>query len=352
METKIYENNRKLYDSLEADIRNARSRILIESYIFYPDATGRRFVRLLAERARAGVLVRVLLDYVGSFGTHLGFFKELILAGGEVRFFHKTIFHYRFFRDINESDHRKLFVIDDRIAYLGSTNIYDNGLEYTEFTVRLSGAETRVLRNIFYENYHRRDKRRLIPHRFQKPLACGPYTIFRDLPGIISPILHQAYRLFKSARHEIIVASPYPVFGLKLRARLVALARRGVKISLIFPHRSDIRIVDLFRYRYFGQLLSAGCRLYAHTGPFLHGKAILVDGRTALISSSNFDYRSVLFNYELAVSGSEPALTDPMARIMKRLIATAKPYTLADWNRRSYWQRLMEAILSPIRRLL
>lgn len=363
----IFVESTPLIHAMIDDIRAAQQRVWVEIYIFIDDRLGKLVAEALKERARAGVDVRVLYDAIGSQGASSHFFRDMAEAGVKVHAFHsfwEALWRMSIFQVLNRRDHRKLMVIDDRIAYFGGMNLFDQssaaGIEqagsfpgsagWRDVHVRLVGPKQAEVAESFERSWGRargeKVKRRSAGYR-KALLAPGSESIqfFDSGPGLTHTRAARVFRqLFNHARRSIVMSMAYflPI-GLVLRDLLRA-HRSGVRIRVVVPGQSDVPLVQCATRHLYGQLLRRRFHIYERQEHMLHSKVMVVDDQWALLGSSNLDPRSLWINLEfMAVVHSRP-----LARAMKHIILfeieRSHRIRLAESVRRSWWCKLLDRI--------
>jgi cardiolipin synthase A/B len=313
------------YAALLIDVASAQEHIHLEYYIFYPDRTGTALRDALVERARAGVKVRLLLDAVGSGKTPARFFDDLRAAGGEIAWFHPMRFLRVWERPwLNLRTHRKIVVIDGRLAYTGGINITDEEDErlrsdaYRDLHLRLEGNVVSSLQLVFIEDWAYATGKApltlspLAPQKGSVPvqvLVSGPDSSWEAIHRLHVAAIH-------SAERRVWLATPYFVPGEAARMALTSAALGGLDVRLLVPKLSDSWLVTLAARSYFDELLAAGVRIYEYGPRMLHSKALLCDDDLAIIGSANFDYRSFRLNFEVSLLFRDAALCHELAGLM------------------------------------
>lgn len=329
-------------------IRRAERRVHLENYIIQDDEVGRRFRDALAERARSGVEVRVLYDWLGSFRLPRSFWAPLRAAGAEVRAFGPPSPRrpLRFLR----RDHRKLLVTDGTAAVLGGLCIGREweGTEseecWRDTAVLLEGPIARQLDLTFARLWRRSGRLR---ERVLSPLSVPPpagEVVARVIDG--PPAHARAYRIYQLvaalAERSVYVTGAYPLAPAPLRRALASAARSGVDVRLLAPGRSDLPMLNQAARAHYGELLAAGVRIFEWTGPMLHAKTMVVDGNWALVGSSNLNPFSLLGNFELDVEVQDSGLASRLEAQFLADLERAREIRLADWLRRPRSQRWAE----------
>jgi cardiolipin synthase len=351
------------YEALLADIAGARTHVHLEYYIYEADLTGAALRDALVERARAGVKVRLLLDAVGAKNAPRRFFKLLLDAGGELAWFHRLRFGRVWQRPwLNMRTHRKIVVIDGRVAYTGGMNITDaqderlGAAAYRDLHLRIEGAAVRVLQLVFAEDwvYATGDRSCLaaIEHE-TPPAAAGPIAaqVLVSGPDSSWEAIHRLYvSAIHAARTRVWLTTPYFVPGEAAMMALTSAALAGLDVRLLVPRMSDSRLVTLAARSYFGRLLVAGVKIYEYGPRLLHSKTLLVDDAIAIIGSANFDHRSFRLNFEVSMLFDDVGIAAQLARLIEGELSDA-PRVHQGRQRPLLGARLPEALarlMSPL----
>ncbi|HEY6207467.1 MAG TPA: phospholipase D-like domain-containing protein [Gemmatimonadales bacterium] len=318
-------------------IRAARAWVHLENYIIRDDATGRRFAAALADRARAGVRVRVLYDAFGSLRTSRRYWRQLAQTGAEVRAFHPILSSGPF--DAVSRDHRKLLVADGTRAMLGGLCIGDEWagnpqrrrLPWRDTMVLVDGPAAAALDAAFGRIWRAagdplpRDEFAADP----PPEPCGDCTI-RVVEG--QPRRARIYRavqlLAASAAERLWITDAYLIAPAPLYASLLDAAKSGVDVRLLVPGTSDLPVLRNFTRIGYRELLRAGVRIFEYRGPMIHAKTMLVDRRWARVGSSNLNVSSLLTNYELDVLAEGGGLCDALAEQFRRDLGSSREIAL------------------------
>lgn len=303
------------YAQLERQIRAAQHSIHITTFILGRDDTGRRIVQLLAERAKAGVKVRLLLDAVGCLFSSRGFVDPIRAAGGEVQRFMPVLPFATLRRSANLRNHRKIAVFDQQTAIIGGHNL---ALEYMgvhpyrkrfrDFGAVITGPAARMVNEIFLADWafaSGKPRRHLdgtsapnnAPsggHSELQVVASGP-----DITG--DPLYEGILSMIQEAERSIWIVTPYFIPDEVLLRSLIVKARAGHEVMLIVPARSNHRITDFARRYYVRELQRAGGRVLLFGPGMMHSKGIIVDDRLGLLGSANFDLRSLFVNFEIGM---------------------------------------------------
>lgn len=335
------------FDRILKMIDQAHSTIDITTYILGLDQGGQELVDRLASRAAAGVRVRLLVDGVGSWRVRRSNVKPLTDAGGETAFF-MPMLRLPFRGRPNLRNHRKLIVIDGRLALAGGMNLAwpyigrtPEGL-WQDVSLVVEGPVVSDLAAIFTSDWAFATKSRPTPPTppvaREIPLSAenrGVVQVVASGPDVAGDPLYEAILLLIfSARKRIWIVTPYYVPDEMLSKALVLAARRGVDTRLIIPAHSNHLTADLARASYIRDLHNAGGKVLLYTPEMLHAKAVVLDDSLAMIGSANMDMRSLFLNYELALFVSSAREIDAIALWTEELATRATPeLPLAGWGR-------------------
>lgn len=312
----ILHNGDEAYPAMLQAIDTARHSILMSTYIFRGDQTGRVFAAVLGRARQRGVKVSVLVDAVGDLYSWPRGSSCLRSEGVEVRRFHLGRRHLPL-PHLNLRNHRKLLMIDDEVAFVGGLNIGDQHWIHggphpaLDAQFRIRGPVVNDLRSVFEDDWCTAGGAPLAPRRPVAPegdgeVACrvvtdGPL----EEPSLLELILFGA---LANAHSRVAIVTPYFVPMTTLSRALEAAALRGVDVTLVLPERSNLPWVDWASRRWLESLLERGVKVRLHPA-FLHTKLFVVDGYYAQIGSANLDARSLRLNFELNLElyGTEPA---------------------------------------------
>jgi cardiolipin synthase len=354
MQYTLIDDTFKLYNLMLGDIAAAKDYILLETYKFANDHMGERFRDALTKKAREGVRIRILIDSWGKGPISENFFAELLRHGGEVKFFEKIKINTDIFTRGHRRDHRKILVVDDRVCYLGSANITGYNLNWRELALRTEGDLALSLKQVFMETFDAFN-----PYIISKKLAYtrtiyhGDFEIFRDVPSLPLQRIRKKYvQMIRQSKSSVIIETPYFLPGYNLRKAIMDASRRGVRVTIIMPKNSDVRMIDILRNKYLGVLYREGVKIFFY-GPYnLHAKMVLIDDELFSISSANFDYRSFRFQYEIALIGYEPDIVEQLKKHVSETLASSEEFSFENWQNRSYIEKFFEWLLTPFRHLL
>jgi cardiolipin synthase len=316
---RVLRDARENYPAWEAAIRDATSSIHLEMYIIHLDRVGRRFIDLLAAKARSGVAVRVVYDWFGcGFAPVLGLFRPLELAGGEVRVFNppsiKAMFGWV------RRNHRKVLVVDGEVAFIGGLCIGEawegfpnKGLApWRDTAVEIRGPAVSSVEEAFAESWQWTGGAPLPAVASRGGAGHGTVSL-RVVPT--EPFLASMFRvdLFVAAvaRQRLWITDAYFMGHGPFASALRRAARDGVDVRLLLPHGSDVGWTVPVSRTLYRSLLESGVKVYEWTGSMLHSKTAVADSRWARVGSTNLNVNSWLGNWELdvAIEDAEVAAT-------------------------------------------
>jgi len=351
------------YRAMYAAIEAARDHINMETYLLEDDEVGQRFAQALIDKQAQGVQVNLIRDSVGTLGTPSAFFKRLSDAGIQIVEFNPVNpIHAKKGWELNQRDHRKLLIVDGRVAFLGGINISsvyssgsfsrgsrqrdDGGLEWRDTDVQLRGPVVAEFQKLFISTWGKQKGQPLTPKNYFPP----PERVGKQAVRAIGSTPDEPYSLIYatllsaigSAETTVHLTNAYFAPDPQLIAALEAAAARGVDVKLILPSQTDSWLVFHAGRRNYAQLLKAGVKIYERRSAILHSKTALIDGVWATIGSTNLDWRSFLHNDELnaVVLGSE--FGNQVQAMFDKDLAESDEITLPQWKRRSLDLRLKE----------
>ncbi len=343
----------KYYNEMIVDIENSKKNIYIETFRIGKDVIGERFKKILTKKAREGVEVKILIDYWGAGSIDHEYFKKLIEFKGEVRFFEKIKINSDIFTKGHRRNHRKLLLIDDKITYIGSSNLTGYNMNWRESVLRIKTDITSVFSSMFLQDFADYNKYTFHKHNKTKLVRYGNFEIVRDAPSITRKQINNKFiKLIKGAEYRVTIETPYFLPGFFLRKSLMDAAHRGVSVNIILPRHSDVSLIDILRNKYFGNLYKAGVNILFYELNNLHAKMMLVDKKIFAIGSSNFDYRSFRYMYEIILVGNNKEVAKQVNNHMKITISNSVNFDYNHWKNRSLINKLFEWILLPFRHLL
>lgn len=358
-DVKIYTNANELYDNIVEDLRKAKHHIHMEYYIFLADKIGQRIMDVLKEKAQEGVIVRVIIDDVGSWQLKKKKIKELREAGIEIQSFLEVGLPYINSR-VNYRNHRKIIVVDGLVGYTGGFNIADryvDGLKWGSWRdthIRLEGSAVLGLQKNFLMDWFF-VKRELIedavfyPEQEKKGdsltqiVISGPDMAWESMMQIFA-------KAFMEAKKRIYIESPYFLPPESLITALQTAALCGIDVRLILPKKSDAKVTLYSTFSYIEQMLKAGIKVYQYEPGFIHSKIVITDD-ISFIGSANMDFRSFEQNFELNAIIYDQEVAQQMTEIFQEDETNSVEITKEAWATRRISQKILESLsrlLSPL----
>lgn len=352
-------------ESLCAEIKAAKIRIHLSTYIFSPDAVGREIMALLVKRAQEGIQVRLLVDAVGSWGTPLRLGQKLVAAGGHIARFNPVL-PLQGKGSANWRNHRKIAVFDGQIAIIGGQNI---GLQYMgrqpsnrrfrDCSFHLEGPAATAIERIFIADWCQATNcdpsvfKTILQTQAQAAGAAEIEVIAAGPDCTNDPLLEKYGELMTTAQTSLTVVTPYFVPDQALFQLLLTAAQKGRRVRVIVPRRSDHRLLDFARRWYLRQLKEAGAEILFFKPDVLHAKLLIVDDTQVVIGSANLDMRSLFLNYEIAAVVRDPAALQATLAFVESLVPESSPYSEDLYRRSRTWQgRAWEALSKALAPLL
>jgi cardiolipin synthase len=344
-------NGDEIFPAMLDAIRGAQKSITFETYIYWSETIGREFTEALMERARAGVKVHLMLDFIGSMKMDDKSLAELRAAGVQVQRYHKPVW-WKLTR-LNNRTHRKVLVVDGKIGFTGGVGIADkwrgNGQDqdhWRDSHFRVEGPVVGQIQAVFTDNWTKSTGVVLDGPLYFPKLAPSDdglaAQMFSSSPTGGSESMHLMYLMaITAATKTIDLSSAYFVpDDLTIKA-LVAAAARGVKIRIITPGKFiDSDVVRIASRESWGDLLKAGIQIAEYQPTMFHVKAMVVDSLLVSVGSTNFDNRSFSLNDEANLNVIDPEFARAQSAVFESDWARAKPMTLAQWEQRPWTEKL------------
>lgn len=376
----LLEEGEATYEAMLRAIRSARHHVHLETYIFEDDEIGQRFAAALAERRGAGVQVRVVFDGVGSMGTPREFFHGMAAAGIDLYEFNPVTPGTVITRGLllNRRNHRKLIVVDGRVAFVGGVNISSvhtggsasspsrkeagsgdafDRRPWRDTHVRIEGPVVADFQASFLKIWAQMTKQAAPSHAafFPKLEPAGPHVV-RALEGWLDSGLNPLYvtliSAIESAERDVRITMAYFVPSAELLEALKAAARRGVDVQLLLPSRTDHWLVFHAGRSYYEGLLEAGVKIHERRSRLLHAKTATVDGVWSTVGSTNLDWRSLLHNDEINAVVLGPEFAASLNALFDRDLRQSETITPEAWRARPLEDRAREAAARLWARLL
>lgn len=348
------------FDAIFAGIAAAEKYILVQFYILRDDELGRKLKTVLMEKAAAGVRVYVLYDELGSARLSDAYHRDLRAAGALIWPFNTTQGRGNRLR-LNFRNHRKIVVVDGRVAYVGGLNVGDEYLgkdpqlsPWRDTHVEVRGPVVQFVQVPFLEDWHWATGETLELDWVPQP-AGDSDNIVMCLPTGPADELETATLFFleaiNSAQQRLWIVSPYFVPDEQLMSALQLAALRGVDVRILIPETPDQQLVYLSSFSYLQEAEKAGVNIYRYLPGFLHQKVMLVDDRYAAVGTANLDNRSMRLNFEVTMVVIDEDFAREMEAMLLEDFHHSRRATAAEYTDSSFLFRLsarVARLLAPI----
>lgn len=360
----VLTNGIEKFRALIQALNGATHHIHMQYYIWRADGVGRDIQRVLIEKARAGVEVRIIYDSVGSWRLDKQYIQELRAAGAEIYPFLPVVLPLAASK-INYRNHRKIVVVDGEVAFMGGLNIGDEYLGkdprlgfWRDTHLQVWGDAVYVLQAIFLmdwafvkgETHHRLHRSIYFPvhdvqeRQFMQIAASGPDSEWEA-------VMQAYFTAITSATRSVHITSPYFIPDDSILMAIKTAALSGIDVTLILPGRPDHRIVYWATMSYVEELLQAGVNVYVYQKGFIHAKILIIDGVIASLGTANMDIRSFYYNFEVNALIYDEKIVRTLEDDFHRDLRDSRRVTHGDIANRTFPQKLKESsarLFSPL----
>ena len=360
----FYKTTSEAWDAMYQALLIAEKSIYWEIFIFVDDIVGTRFVDVLCDKAKSGLTVKIIIDAYGSFSFSGGAELRLKEAGVEVLRFNRLYPEFRlakWWARLWFRNHRKVLIIDEQVVFLGGVNIRAVYRRWDDIYLKLAGPIARPLLRGFAKSYiSSGGDRNKVRHLFRRSKLSEGLKQWKDK---LKFVVHSPrFQRFSKARRMILQAlaaakesanflTPYFVPDKQFLQAVAIARRRGVKVNIFMPLRTDSKLMELLAIAYYGRILKAGASVY-----FLpnmnHGKAVSVDDNFGHVGSINITPRSFYFNEESGVSFNDEGMVNDLNRLFNEWKKLARPFNEEHWRNRGWWAKMKEWWVRRVARFL
>ena len=354
----IYHNGDQFYPAMLDAIRSAQSSVTMEQFIFWDGRVGRCFAEALADKAREGVPVKLLVDAIGSATLGEEILRILEAGGCQLAWFRPI--HWYTMDRANLRTHRKSLICDGRIAFTGGAGLADHWLgnaenerEWRDVEIRVEGPAVTAQQTGFAQNWLLSTGEILSgPEFFPMAQRTGDVEVQTILSSpntgaCAAATMHLI--AIQCARNFLYIANPYFIPGSRLIDMLSRACRRGVNVKLMVAgEHNDTWWARQNSLRLYGRLLEAGVEIYEFVPTMLHQKTMVVDGAWATVGTANFDNRSFALSEETNVCFHDRALVEQLQITFLADLEHCRKIEFSEWRRRGSWQRVKEVFASLI----
>lgn len=353
----LFTDGHRFFKQLMDDLKTANHHIHMSFFIFREDTLGTEMIKLLQDKASSGVKVRLLVDFLGSFGLKQKTLRDFKKHGIEFAYATKPRFPYLFF-SLNRRNHRKITIVDGHVGYFGGFNVGDEYLGkkaelgfWQDYHLRLTGRGVHDLQRCFLhdwisaDNHINDNKEQLYPS-----LGKGKHKI-ELIPTNGYGLEELFIKHIDKATQHIFIGSPYFIPSQKLLNSLMNALERGVDITIMLPFKKDHPFVKPASYTYIKPLIEKGCRFYHYYQGFYHAKVFTIDQHVCHIGTANFDKRSLFLNDEINGFIYDQEIINKVRGMTEEDIHRSIEISLNDVVKRSVVQKgktAMSTWLSPL----
>lgn len=338
------------FDEMIEEISKAQTHVHILFYIMRDDNIGQKLKNTLIERANQGVEVRVIYDALGSFKLSATYIKELRGAGVEVVPYN-TVFKSIIEGKLNHRSHRKILIIDGKVAFTGGVNIGDEYLSrddnigpWQDMVVKMEGDAVNNLQKIFLADWYYLTDEKITDKKYYSKTDVANYIPVQMVAGGFETgwnEIHQMYfSLINSAEKRLYITTPYFVLNEAMLESLQTAALRGVDVKIIIPEKTESFIIDWLNESFLPEILRAGAEVYKYKNGFLHTKSIIVDDRLLSIGSANLNMRGFYLDYEMNVLLYDNQLCTRMTETFNKYIKMSTRQEYKDYETLSLGQHV------------
>jgi cardiolipin synthase len=349
------------FNAMFLAIEDAKDNINMETYIIEDDEIGQRFAKLLISKQMSGVQVNLIYDSVGSISTPEAFFKPIIESGGNVLEFNPiNPLVARKGWEVNRRDHRKLLIIDGKIAFVGGINIssvYSSGSfgkfrstkgnqQWRDTHLSMTGPVVSEFQKLFMATWSEQKGMQLASRDYFPDQTNKGDEVVRAIGSSPEEPYSQMYvtllSAINSAETRIYITNAYFVPDPQLINALKEAVQRGVDVRLLLPGKTDSTLVFYASRSYYDELLSTGVKIYERKDALLHAKTALIDGVWSTIGSTNLDWRSFTSNQEINAVVLGQSFGTQMQNMFEKDLESSKLFTIESWRSRSIAARIKE----------
>jgi cardiolipin synthase A/B len=353
------QNGDEIFPAMLEAIAAARRTITFETYIYWSGQIGERFARALIDRARAGVRVHVMLDWIGCDKMSRQLVAEMQTGGVEVERYHAV--HWYSLGRLNNRTHRKVLIVDGSISFTGGVGIADQWLghaqdpaHWRDMHFKVTGPVAAQMQAAFLDNWIKTTGHVLHGDGYFPAIeesGSQEMQMFISSPEGGSDSMRLMYlTAITAARRTIDMEAAYFVPDRLMIRELVAARKRGVRIRMLVPGVDiDSKVVGIASKREWGPLLESGIEIHVYQPTMLHCKMLIFDEYMVSVGSTNFDMRSFELNDEASLNIYDENFAGEMTEVFARDLESSTPCTLAHWKRRSWREKSAEIVVNPIR---
>jgi cardiolipin synthase len=353
------QNGEEIFPAMLKAIRAAQFTINFETYIYWSGRTGEEFAQALIERARAGVKVHLMLDWLGSEKMAPELLTQMKDAGIQVERYHAL--HWYSLGKLNNRTHRKVVIVDGKIGFTGGVGIADEWTghaqdpdHWRDMHFAVEGPVVAQFQSAFLDNWIKATGRVLSGDTYFPALAPAgelKMHMFMSSPAGGSESMRLMYLMaITAAVQSIDIEAAYFIPDTLMSLELIKARARGVRIRILLPDKHiDSETVKIASKRAWGQLLQSGVEIHEYEPTMLHCKMLIFDHYMVSVGSTNFDMRSFELNDEASLNIYNAKFAQRMTDIFEEDLKSSTPYDFKRWQQRPWLEKIAEVILIPIK---
>lgn len=355
----VLENGDEIFPAMLSAIRAAQSTIDFETYIYWSGRTGEQFANALIERARAGIKVHLMLDWLGSEKMNPQLIGQMRQGGVEIERYHAL--HWYSLGKLNNRTHRKVLIVDGRIGFTGGVGIADEWTghaqdpdHWRDMHFKVEGPVVAQFQAAFLDNWIKTTGRVLNgPSYFPELAPTGELKMhmFISSPAGGSESMRLMYLMaITAAEDSIDIEAAYFIPDELMSSELIKARARGVRIRILLPDKHiDSETVRIVTKRAWGPLLESGVEIHEYDPTMLHCKMLIFDQYMVSVGSTNFDMRSFELNDEASLNIYDAKFAQHMRNVFEADLKHSTAYDFAQWQHRPLLEKFAEVVLVPIR---
>ena len=361
-------NGDQIFPAMLDAIRNAQQSVTFETYVFWNGEIAKEFTVALGERARAGIPVKVILDWHGGEKIRSEYVEQMKSSGVDVNVYHPLAWYdpsrWRDLADVENRTHRKILIVDGSIGFTGGVGIADvwrgnaeSPEHWRDTHYRVRGPVVAQLQSAFVDNWLESGGELIHDEKYfpELPRAGSvPAQGFKGSPQEATENIELMYRMaIAAAEQSIKLSSAYFVPNEGTIKALVDAAKRGVKVEIIIPgEHMDSELVDTASPALWGELLEHGVKIYQYEPTMFHCKVMVVDDYFSSVGSTNFDNRSFQLNDEVNLNVFDASFSETQAKIFEMDKQRSRLMTYEQWKARPWYQKGSSWLAAVFRREL
>ena len=353
------QNGDEIFPAMLKAIREAKTTIDFETYIYWAGQTGAQFALALVERSRAGVKVHLMLDWLGSEKMAPQLLSQMVDAGVEIERYHAP--HWYSLGELNNRTHRKVLIIDGKVGFTGGVGIADEWTghaqdpdHWRDIHFQLEGPVVAQFQAAFLDNWIKTTGRVLNGETYfplLPPVGGLKMHMFMSSPEGGSESMRLMYLMaITAAEQSIDIEAAYFIPDELMSRELIKAQSRGVRIRILLPDKHiDSETVRIATKRAWGPLLKSGVEIHEYDPTMLHCKMLIFDHYMVSVGSTNFDMRSFELNDEASLNVYDAGFAQRMTEVFEADLKASTPYDYQQWQHRPWLEKIAEIVVIPIR---